>query len=196
VTQPALTRAVLEGEVAVLRPLAVGDVDAAFDMLHGRREILDWLEWNGPDTREDLVGFYDSWRSGDPDEGHDYHFALEQRGDRRFCGCFGVRFRGHPGRGDLGFWIETASWGRGLATDAIRLLTWLSFAHLDASLLYARVFAGNHASRRALEKNGFREDYATAPDSEGRSQWHMTLSPTDHRRGIGDWKPLVAEVRM
>jgi RimJ/RimL family protein N-acetyltransferase len=60
--------------------------------------------------------------------------------------CFG-----EPGARDVGYWIDRAYWGRGYASEALRLfLELLPDRHLKAT-----VAAHNPASMRVLEKNGF-----------------------------------------
>lgn len=192
-----LDRARLEGERVVLRPIDVADIDLAYGQIHGRREILDWLIWQGPETRADLEPHYSSWRTGGPD-GYDYHFAIVDREDGRFSGSIGARFRGHARTGDVGYWLAEDRWGRGFASEAIRLLTWVCFARLQSVLLYANVFVGNDASRRALEKSGYSYDSTTRPIYDGvpREQWHMSLSRRGFLRSFMDWEPQRAEVEV
>ena len=51
---------------------------------------------------------------------------------------------------------EKALWGKGYATEAMRLRTRYAFRDLNLHKLMTEVFAENVASRRALEKNGYR----------------------------------------
>lgn len=155
--QPTLEHARLVGERVELRPLSVGDVPRAFELLHGRREITDWLLWDGPESAEELVDWYERWADRGPD-GANYHFAVRARGEELFLGSIGLRFRGHEYQGDLGYWLTTDAWGRGLMSEAVELVTWLAFEHLDAQLVYAHAFEGNLASARVLAKAGFEHD--------------------------------------
>ncbi len=47
------------------------------------------------------------------------------------------------------------SWGNGYATDAIRLISEWSFAHLKLFKLHAYIYAENVASAKAFKKAGF-----------------------------------------
>ncbi len=181
----------------ILRPIDPADAELAFDQVHDRREILDWLIWQGPETPADLEPHYASWRN-DGADGHDYHFAILGREDGRFSGSIGVRFIGHARTGDLGYWVAVDRWGRGYASDAIRLLTWLCFARLQSVLVYANVFVGNEASRRALERSGFELDHVSELPYDGvpREQWHLSLSRRGFLRSFLDWEPRVAEVEV
>lgn len=154
--QPELEHALLEGERVLLRPLSLDDVDDAFDLVHERREVLDWLLWEGPATREELLPWYGSWAVRS-EGGHNYHFAIVELASMRFAGSIGLRFAEHPFEGDFGYWLGAPFWGRGLGTDALRLAVHLAFAGLEARLCFAHAFEGNHASVRVLEKNAFRE---------------------------------------
>ena len=59
---------------------------------------------------------------------------------------------GDPGEREVTYWIGRSYWGRGIATDALR-----AFLAIERSRpLRARVAADNVASRRVLEKCGFR----------------------------------------
>jgi RimJ/RimL family protein N-acetyltransferase len=53
---------------------------------------------------------------------------------------------------ELSYWIAQPYWGRGFATRAVAALTDHAFARMRLARLYARVFDGNAASQRVLEK--------------------------------------------
>ena len=55
------------------------------------------------------------------------------------------------GRREIGYWIDHAFWGRGVATRAVELF----LERLDERPLYGYVASHNAASRRVLEKCGF-----------------------------------------
>ncbi|KAB1143061.1 GNAT family N-acetyltransferase [Streptomyces luteolifulvus] len=59
---------------------------------------------------------------------------------------------GEPGEREVTYWVDRAYWGRGIATAALRGL----LAEVPERPLYARAAADNEASRRVLEKCGFR----------------------------------------
>jgi RimJ/RimL family protein N-acetyltransferase len=51
---------------------------------------------------------------------------------------------------------EKASWGKGYATEAMRLRTRYAFRELNLHKLMTEVDTENEASRKALERNGYR----------------------------------------
>jgi RimJ/RimL family protein N-acetyltransferase len=175
---PRLSTVELLGERVRLRPAAAGDAPAAFAALHRREPILRWLLWDGPEDEAELARHYGEWlRPGE--RGDDLLLALEERASGAFAGMLSLRFAGHPGIGDLGYWIAEPFWGRGLASEAIALAAHLAFRHLAATSLCAWVFVGNDASRRALEKNDFSlvQTRPRAARKAGREvdEWYLVL---------------------
>jgi ribosomal-protein-alanine N-acetyltransferase len=56
---------------------------------------------------------------------------------------------------EIGYWIGAAFWGRGIATEAVTLVTDWAFGAHGFLRIFAQPFAGNLASRRVLEKAGY-----------------------------------------
>jgi RimJ/RimL family protein N-acetyltransferase len=65
-----------------------------------------------------------------------------------------------PGREDgrphLGYWLGRPHWGKGYATEAARALVDAWFAYSEADVLTSAARPANPASRRVLEKCGFK----------------------------------------
>jgi RimJ/RimL family protein N-acetyltransferase len=55
----------------------------------------------------------------------------------------------------IGYWIGEAYWGRGIATEALRLVSAHAFRHFEVIRLQAEVLEWNAASVRVLEKAGY-----------------------------------------
>ena len=56
---------------------------------------------------------------------------------------------------EIGYWLGQAVWGRGVATEALQLVTRDLFERLNLLRLFALPFADNAASVRVLEKAGY-----------------------------------------
>jgi [ribosomal protein S5]-alanine N-acetyltransferase len=56
---------------------------------------------------------------------------------------------------EIGYWLGSAYWGRGIATEALTLATSWAFAAHGLLRIFAQPFASNAASRRVLEKAGY-----------------------------------------
>lgn len=55
----------------------------------------------------------------------------------------------------IGYWLGEQFWGRGIMTEAVRLVVDYAFANLDIVRLQAGILGNNPASMRVLEKAGF-----------------------------------------
>lgn len=64
-----------------------------------------------------------------------------------------VGWKGHTA--EIGYWLGEVFWGRGLATQALKLMSEAAFSDGTLTKLYAPVLAPNRASARVLEKCGF-----------------------------------------
>jgi len=56
---------------------------------------------------------------------------------------------------EIGYFIGEPYWGKGIATEAVRLLIDYIARHFDVVRIYAEVFETNKASMKVLQKNGF-----------------------------------------
>ena len=57
---------------------------------------------------------------------------------------------------EVGYWIAESFWGKGFATEAIKLLLEkINNSFPTIIRVYAEIFEYNKASMRVLEKNGF-----------------------------------------
>ncbi|MCL9806630.1 GNAT family N-acetyltransferase [Flavobacterium amniphilum] len=77
--------------------------------------------------------------------------------DNQLCGEIGIWLRDDIQRlnADIGYFIAEPFWGKGIATEAIRLMTEYTFKTFDVIRIVAGVFEFNKASMKALEKNGY-----------------------------------------
>jgi ribosomal-protein-alanine N-acetyltransferase len=194
-----LKRAVLTGERVVVRPIAASDARAAFQLLHGNDRILRWLVWDGPRSEKELREAYARW-SFASERGEDYRLAVLDAESEDFVGGMSVRFAGHPETGDVGYWIGEPYWGRGYATEAVRLVSHLAFRHVGAETLCASVFVGNLASRIVLERNG----YSLLRTAHGQTQkaglpvdeWLFVLLRSEWVDDERGWRPVREEVEL
>ena len=80
------------------------------------------------------------------------NFVIEKSGC--FIGSIGLKkIKGH--KAEMGYWIGKKHWGRGIATEAVKMIADFGFKKLKLKRIYAYVFEKNKSSCRVLEKNGF-----------------------------------------
>ena len=104
-----------------------------------------------PYTRQDA----DEWiaRAARPSPVTD--FAIEVEG--HIAGGIGLLPGSDVNRvsAEIGYWLGETLWGRGIATEAVVLVTAYTFDQLNLLRMFALPFADNLASRRVLEKAGY-----------------------------------------
>lgn len=85
------------------------------------------------------------------------YWPLFRLGDGAFVGCCGLRpVPGSPAFLELGFHLCPEHWGQGYATEAAGATIHHAFATLGVHTLIAGHHPANQASRRVLERLGFR----------------------------------------
>ena len=57
---------------------------------------------------------------------------------------------------EIGYWIGEPYWGKGIATEAAKLITAYGFEQLELLKIFSAVFDFNKASQRVLEKAGYK----------------------------------------
>lgn len=150
---------VLTGELVVLRPVERDDVE----VLHGYDSAYEtWPEINyqpyAPKSLDEVLKAFDgeeesSYRGSDAF----VPFAIEVDGELAgMCCLWGIDL--HNRRAHLGIGLGEEHRGKGIGTDATRVL--LRYAFLDRGLhrVQLEVLATNTAALRSYEKAGFRED--------------------------------------
>ncbi|WP_374950399.1 GNAT family N-acetyltransferase [Mucilaginibacter sp.] len=82
-------------------------------------------------------------------------FVIEIGG--RFAGTIGIEFRADVFERSpvIGYWLGEDFWGRGVMTEATKLMTDYAFNQFDIICLQTGVFSWNPSSMRVLEKAGY-----------------------------------------
>ncbi len=185
----------LQGRKVRLAPVTEDLADRAFELLYGVEDLLRWFIWPGPENCEELRGSYRHWANFS-EEGHDYRLAVFEREEDRFVGMIDLRYLGHPRNGSLGYWIGKPYHGRGYMSEAVSLVTWLAFRHLESEALSAWAFVGNDPSRRVLEKNGMRLVRTARGRRYGErvlDEWLFAITRSAYERS-DPTPPLIDEV--
>ena len=75
------------------------------------------------------------------------------------CQIGGIGFhaatKDHEHAAELGYWLASSHWGRGIMTQAVAAVCHHGFAQLGLARITAAIFCGNTGSARVLEKCGF-----------------------------------------
>lgn len=82
-------------------------------------------------------------------------WAVTLAGEDRYLGGFDLRLD-RAGMAEVGFSVAAPARGRGVGTDALRLVCRWGFQALGLARIEWQAYVGNDASRRIAEKVGFR----------------------------------------
>lgn len=156
------TGPVVEGASVMLRPPRSGDFEAWADLRYVSQAYLRPWEPSWPD--DDLTRAAFRRRLGlyarEMDQGHAWPLFVFDPSGRTLYGAItlsNVR-RGVAETGTLGYWIGQPFAGSGLATAAVRAMAGFAFRAARLHRLEAACVPTNLASRRVLEKAGFRKE--------------------------------------
>lgn len=87
----------------------------------------------------------------------------------RVIGGIGLfRMNGHSA--EIGYWLGTAYWGRGIVPGAVKALTRYAMKELKLRRVYGKVFSANKASARVLEKCGYKYEGRLVKDALKRGR--------------------------
>jgi RimJ/RimL family protein N-acetyltransferase len=110
-----------------------------------------------------------------------HNLCLTIEVDGHICGIISLDFKPDVYRkaAEIGYWLGEGAWGKGLATEAVRQLTIYAFGKYDLNRIEARVFGWNLASKRVLEKVGYRHEgtirNGVIKDGEVTDEWVMGI---------------------
>ncbi len=143
----------LDTERLRLRGMKVLDTDDMF--AYARREdVTTYLTWNPHKDREETRAYLCEvgrrYRMGDF-----YDWALISREDGHMIGTCGfTSFNYAADSAEVGYVLNPAYQGRGLATEALRTVMAFGFRELSLHRIEAHFIEGNDPSRRLMERVG------------------------------------------
>lgn len=144
--------AMLAGKLCTLRPYSPEDV-SVLPLLLGEWEVARWLTADIPHpyTASDA----EVWVARAAAQNPTNTFAIEVEG--KFAGTIAIFPRNGEFQGvaEFGYWLGHPYWGRGIASEAVRLLAAHALHERGFRRLEAYVFAPNIISMHILEKCGF-----------------------------------------
>lgn len=127
------------------------DLAAALSNKKVQDNLRDGLPF--PYTEQDGKDFISAMLAADEND----TFAFAITADGKVVGSIGAFRQGniHRQTAELGYYIAEEYWGKGIMTEAVKLLCEYVFSNTDIIRIYAEPFAHNIGSQRVLEKAGF-----------------------------------------
>ncbi|AWV99083.1 GNAT family N-acetyltransferase [Arcticibacterium luteifluviistationis] len=135
-----------------IRPLEPTDVSNLAALANNQKiweDVRDYFPF--PYTEKDAEWFINHSLEMTVNE----NFAITYNGD--FCGVISANIQTDVYRksAEMGYWIGEPFWGKGIATEAVKLIITYAFENLGVNRIFSSVFEYNLASMKVLEKNGF-----------------------------------------
>lgn len=129
------------------------DYAEKFAVIRNNPNVLDngYDKTPNPFTKQDAIDFINIQIDKSPSQ----RFLIFL--DNELAGEIGINIKNDVFRlnAEIGYFIAEPFWGKGIATEAIRLMTEYTFNNFSVIRIVAGVFEYNKASMRALEKNGY-----------------------------------------
>ena len=141
---------VLETERLVLRAPRLEDAKALATLANDRRIAENTLRIPHPYSLADAQAFITHANAGDDEA----VFLISARSGAIVGACGLATLDGETP--EIGYWLGVPFWGKGYATEAARALIDHAFGDLGLEVLLGGARVSNPASRRVLEKCGFR----------------------------------------
>ena len=138
----------------ILRPFASADASDV-ERLAGVWEIAD-TTLNIPHPYPEGAGLrWIKTHTAAWENGTSLTLAIAQRATPdTLIGAVSLVIAREHARGELGYWIAVAEWGRGYATEAARAMAAFGFGKLELHRIQARHFTRNQASGIVMQKLG------------------------------------------
>lgn len=157
---------VLETSRLYLRKMLKKDSSDMFEYAC-RRDVTEYLLWE-PHQNETYTHKYLSYIQSRYRAGDFYDWAIVRRDNNKMIGTCGfTRLNVESNSAEVGYVLNPAYWGLGLAPEAVRAVLRFGFFELRLHRIEARYMIGNNRSRRVMEKVGMKYE------GVGRDSMHV-----------------------
>ena len=143
-------------ERLIVRPYREEDVSRLYEAVRESiAEISPWLSWGHQDYSIEESREFISSRVQAAQSDEWYSFGIFEKDTERFLGGVGLNFinRVHQ-TGNLGYWVRTTETGRGIATEAARMMARFAFEQVGLHRVEILAAIANIPSQRVAIKTG------------------------------------------
>jgi len=169
----------LIGERVVVREFTMEDVDAMYVYL-SHDDVFRYISWAQPTLDETTESVREAMEAARAIPRRDYVLAVTLSDTGEVVGQITLKMDRYIPRlrqrtAELGYMLRRDCWGRGIATEAARLLLDFAFGEVGLHRVFAVVGDDNPASIRVLEKLGFRREARHVKDVLINGEWLTSL---------------------
>lgn len=144
----------LHGEKIILRRIELADAVS----IAGNANIIEVIEaihLPNPYTTKDAEE-YVSKTKGYWETKKEAQFGIEDKESKKVVGMIGLMDLDFESKhAEIGYWLGKEHWGKGLASEALKMIVKYAFEDLKLKKVFAKVAARNVSSNKLLERNGF-----------------------------------------
>lgn len=139
----------------LIRDFQLDDIDALVKYANNYN-IFRWVKDNFPYPYSNRDA--EQWITVSRNTNDGLNYAITTQ--KELIGGIGVKFKEDVYRysWELGYWLGEPFWGKGIATEAVKVFTKYLFSHYNIRSITANVYEGNKASMKVLTKAGFKLD--------------------------------------
>jgi RimJ/RimL family protein N-acetyltransferase len=174
----------------LLRPFGPGDLDDLY-AYRSRPDVARYVYWEACDRAQAREALGQKVRQTTLDhEGHALVLAAVWREVGRVVGEVTLQWLSREHRqGEIGFVFNPDYHGRGLATEAARVMLRMGFDGLGLHRIIGRCDARNHSSARLMERVGMRREAHFLHNEIFKGEWadELVYAMLEH-----EWKELPA----
>ena len=160
----------IQGDLISLRLAVLNDCSENYLAWLLDSEVNCYLETRWHDQTMESIRHFVGGLLDDP---FSYLFAIVENETKRHIGNIKLGpINPYHAYADVSYFIgEKKLWGKGYATQAIRLVTQFAFEKLKLHRLQAGIYASNQGSGRALEKAGYKLEAVFKKQLKNDSGW-------------------------
>ena len=136
----------------ILRAFTKEDVDPLHHIL-GEKDILRYFPSPSPPSRDKVEKLISARLKHWEEHGFGW-WGVEPRSKKQLIGWSGLLFLPETEEIEVGYLLDKAFWGKGLATEAAQVCLQYGFEKVEAESIIAIVHPENVASQRVIEKLG------------------------------------------
>ncbi len=124
------------------------------------KKILNKISLEFPYTDKDYEKFIEMFDKEKTDKDADINFIIDVDGEA--VGCISLMRNKRISAkhiAEIGYWLGEDYWGRGIATEATKLLSNFAFNEINIMKIIIQALEDNIGSRKVAEKNNFKLEY-------------------------------------
>jgi ribosomal-protein-alanine N-acetyltransferase len=160
--------------MVTLRSLASGDVDAVHALI-SRMDVVRHMRFSLCSTEESQKFLRDSLLESPSDPWRSIVRAISDSPRSDLVGLCGVVILRGAEEGEIWYLVEPESWGKGIASQAVKHLLDFGFGELRLHRIWATCLPENPASARVLEKVGMRKEGFLVKNLKIHGEWKSSF---------------------